>query len=32
MMVLADTEPGTTMPVAVMRSGQRVVLEVTFDD
>ncbi len=32
MMVLADTEPGTTMPVAVMRNGQRVVLEITFDD
>jgi len=32
MMVLAETEPGTTMPVAVMRDGERVVLEVTFDD
>ena len=32
MTVLAETEPGTTMPVTVMRNGERVVLEVTFDD
>ena len=32
MMVLAETEPGSTMPVTVMRNDERVVLEVTFDD
>ena len=30
MQVLSVTEPGTTMPVTVIRNGEEVVLEVSF--
>ena len=30
--VLSVTEPGTTMPVTVMRGGEEVVLEVSFEE
>jgi hypothetical protein len=32
MKVLSVTEPGTSMPVTVMRGGERVVLEVSFEE